>query len=253
MRNLIEYAVKAENDFFEQANSKMEYHQMLIVRIEKIHQELNEKRQQHRIQLVKGHNEMDCPLNQVQEKDWHKPNTPDLRNLSINKIQQAICSMQTPAAVHAHRNRFVLLAKQIESHIYGMAKSKAEYERVIDGRANKIKKDLEERLKMMQKMPAKLQIKQMLYFNRIKPLKVINNKDWRESLTPGVRNSFVNKLLQNKFPGPAQLADEDINPLIKDVKKIEADLHDKANSPSEYYALLLEKSIEFRNIDKKSN
>lgn len=72
-------------------------------------------------------------------------------------------------------------------------------------------------------------------------------KNWRESISSNRRNDSIYRLLQAKYPDPRKMIiNEDKEQSVENAKKIEQDIHEKANSLSEYYALLLKKVIEFR-------
>lgn len=298
MHDLITYAEKVEDNFYEMAKSKPEYYQLLVEKIFKIRNDLAEKRLQRQAKWQQ----------RSYEQEFYQPDnvgksieiTPALRNQSLLKILQVICPTMNSAAMFANRNNGVAsIAKRIENDLYEMVNSRTEYDRLLNERIFKIKRELEENRRMMHpiagqkfprmtamrfnnppyicsapanlnrlpRFPGSMQSHPMVFIPGMQNMQMMapnhnqmqqspspaiqrsnstDSKGWRDSLSSKCRNDSVYKLLQAMFPDPVKIANEAKEKSIANAKKIEDDVYKKANSESEYYALLLEGTIELR-------
>lgn len=298
MHDLITYAEKVEDNFYEMANSKPEYYQMLVEKIFKIRNDLAEKRLQRQAKWQQL--SYDQQFYQPDNVGKFTEITPALRNQSLLKILQAICPTMNSAAMFANRtNGVALIAKRIENELYEMVNSRSEYDRLLNERISKLKHELEENQRMMHpiagtkfprmaamrfnnppyiwpgpanpsrlpRFPGSMRSHPMVYIPGTQNLQMMqsnhnqmqqsaspaiqrsnstDSKGWRDSLSSKCRNDSVYKLLQAMFPDPVKTVNEEKEKSIANAKKIEGDVFKKANSESEYYASLLEKTIEFR-------
>jgi KIX domain len=175
MDNMVAFTRKVESDMYKKADSKSEYYYLIAENKCKIQTIMEKKRneQQALTQLLQGGGTgPSASLVQPERtpaaslmtkqvpgtKDWHHSVTPNLRNHCVHKLLQILFPTLDPVAIVDTRLcNLVLYARKVETGIYKMANSKAQYFRLLAEKISKLRKEIEEKRNKGKSPPALLQ------------------------------------------------------------------------------------------------